>query len=429
LVKLTARLDRTRAGAQVGAAMARQIASPGAGATMENKLVSIAGGFFVVALAFAACAGRLVSQEPAGAIPDEFAVQFNISGKLTPAGKLALRATPRTLLARAGPRAALLPHGVELSPVNRPARSATTLFIMPLPELGEVTIEYRPAGKGAPLLPAAVLPATELILGASDSMKGLLDGTPKFEIARQVVNELADALPADVQVGLRLYGHWGAWVLRRTDPTAGPVAATDPRLNTDSELVVPIGPLDPAQRASLKRWINWASPRGKTPMVYSLLEAQKDFSRDWRGPRTVVLVSDGMESCGGKLEDVSTAYRDSGTRAVIHVVGFNIQGTEAEKRLREIARIGGGDYFGLQNRRQLTDALRAAVAGGSFLVYDAGGNTVVARGRVNGPPVSLVPGQYKIGLAQVKSAPITVSLADCQILKLKLSDSGTIQTP
>lgn len=344
-----------------------------------------------------------------------------------PPGAVDLALPPRRGAVK-GPLIAGLPSFRESELANLPQRSLARPRAASLPELIELSVSYKPPKAGDPPLPPAVLPAFELIFDSSDSMKELMDGKPKIEIARAVMNDLAEALPADAQVGLRLYGHWGPWIARKTDPQGAQVGWEDPRLNTDSDLVVPIGPIDARQRAELKRWINWTQPRGKTPMVYSLLEARKDFSGDWKGPRTVILVSDGVETCGGKLEDLAKAYQGTGIDAVIHVVGFDIAGSDAEKQLREIAKIGQGDYYGAQNARQLSAALKAAAAAGAFAVYDDAGN-VAARGAVNGKPVPLLPGNYRVRLSQVKAKDLEIPVTNGPALRLNLREDGSLARP
>jgi Mg-chelatase subunit ChlD len=297
-----------------------------------------------------------------------------------------------------------------------------------LPELVELSVAYKPPKAGDPPLPPAVLPAFELVFDSSESMADKMDGKPKIEIARAVMNDLADALPANAQVGLRLYGHWGPWVARKTNPQAGQVGWEDVRLNTDSDLVVPIGPVTAAQRKELKRWINWTQPRGKTPMVYSLLQAQKDFSANWKGPRTVILVSDGVETCGGKLEDLAKVFDEAGIDAVVHVVGFDIAGTEAEKQLRQIAKIGRGDYYGAQNARQLSAALKSAAAAGGYTVYDRDGN-VAARGTVNGGPAALLPGDYRVRLSQSSAKELEITVTNGPGFRLNLKEDGSLAPP
>ena len=270
-----------------------------------------------------------------------------------------------------------------------------------------------------------LLPAVELILDSSGSMKDPVDGKPKVEIARAVLAEALAGLSEDVQVGLRLYGHRHVWIDRSANPRAKPLDPSDPRVKTDSELVVPIGPLDERRRAEIRKWIDSAQPRGWTPMVHSLLEARKDFPETGKAPRTVVLVSDGEETGGGKLEDVAAAYQGSGIEMKIHVVGFDIAGTPAERQLQEIARIGKGRYYGARNARELAEGLRAAVPTLGFEVLDAEGKGV-ARGSLNAEPVQLKPGRYRVRLLGLESEPVEVALEEGEEAVLEVDAAGKL---
>ncbi|MEJ6478489.1 MAG: VWA domain-containing protein, partial [Octadecabacter sp.] len=61
------------------------------------------------------------------------------------------------------------------------------------------------------LLPAALVaqdrPNTILVLDASGSMWGQIDGVAKITIAQEVVTDLLQTLPADQRLGLTVYGH------------------------------------------------------------------------------------------------------------------------------------------------------------------------------------------------------------------------------
>jgi hypothetical protein len=269
------------------------------------------------------------------------------------------------------------------------------------------------------------LPAVELIFDSSGSMKDRVEGRPKIEIARAVLAEALAGLSSDVQVGLRLYGHRHVWIDRSRDPRAPALDPSDPRVKLDSELVVPIGRLDERRRADIRRRIQAAQPLGWTPMVHSLLEARKDFPDTGRAPRTVVLVSDGEETGGGRLEDVAAAYQGSGIEMTIHVVGFDIAGTPAERQLQEIARIGKGRYYGARNARELSEALRAAVPSLGFEVRDPA-DVVVARGSLNADPVEVKPGAYRVRLVGFESAPTEVRLEEGQEATLVLDEDGKL---
>jgi Mg-chelatase subunit ChlD len=320
------------------------------------------------------------------------------------------------------------PRGASLAALPETALPALVGRPRPLPgpAWGRLQVKYQPAKRDDPPLPTVLLPAYELILDSSESMNEKLGAEPKLEAARKVTRHLLESLPDGAQVGLRLYGHWGVWLPRRTDSTAGPLERTDPRLNTDSDLVVAIGLLTADHRKRLKTWIDWTQPRGKTPMVYSLLEAQKDFPAEWRGPRTIVLISDGMETCGGKLADVEAAYKGTDFGVVIHVVGFDIKETVAESQLRSIAAAGSGRYFPAADARQLAEALRSAVGSTSFVVLDRDGKTPLARGLVNGDVIELPPGSYRALLPSLGEGAVAVDVGASSTSLLRLTNDAQL---
>lgn len=215
----------------------------------------------------------------------------------------------------------------------------------------------------------------ELVLDASNSMWGRIDGRPKIEIAREVLKRLIGELPAGVHLGLRVYGH--RW------------PRTDARACTDSELVFPVGPLD---RAALIRHVQGVTPKGRTPLVHSLLQAPKDFGSLARG--TVILVSDGIESCDGQIEDVVKALQAAGIDLTVHVVGFDVRERSAREELERAARALGGRYFDAADAGQLGAALERTLR----IEYElrAPDGTVRARGLVGGDAVALEAGEYRL---------------------------------
>ena len=120
-------------------------------------------------------------------------------------------------------------------------------------------------------------PSLLFILDASGSMWGQIDGENKIVIARKVFSDLVKDLADDSQVGLVAYGH------RREGDC------------DDIETVYPIGPLD---RASLVGHVNGINPKGKTPITKSIQQAF-DVVRSNGGGASIILVSDGLETCGG----------------------------------------------------------------------------------------------------------------------------------
>jgi Ca-activated chloride channel family protein len=120
-------------------------------------------------------------------------------------------------------------------------------------------------------------PSTILILDASGSMWGTVDGQTKISAARKAVGTiLAKWKPAD-KLGLMVYGH-------RSKSDCN-----------DIELMIPVGPVDAAQINAAVKSLN---PKGKTPITDSLRQAAAALGAE-KNPATVILVSDGIETCKG----------------------------------------------------------------------------------------------------------------------------------
>ena len=174
-----------------------------------------------------------------------------------------------------------------------------------------------------------------LVLDASGSMWGQIGGKAKIVIAKEVLGELIDGLPADLQVGLSVYGH------RREKDCA------------DIEMLVPIGPLD---RAAMKAKIAPIKPKGKTPLSDAVKQAAEALRYTERRS-TVVLVSDGLETCHADPCALAAELARAGVDFKVHVIGFDIS-KEDQGRLALPGRpdrrpvSGGGD----------AQSLRAALA-------------------------------------------------------------------
>ena len=176
-------------------------------------------------------------------------------------------------------------------------------------------------------------PGILLILDCSGSMWGRVEGKAKISLAKDVTRELIKDIPAKVELGLMAYGH---------------------RKKGDCKDIETIGKLG-ADRKVLEAAVLKLSARGKTPIADSLLKAGATLSSR-EGETTLVLVSDGLETCGGDPCKVAGELRGKGLKLVIHVVGFDVD-SKAAAQLKCIANAGGGQYFQADNLAQLKAAL------------------------------------------------------------------------
>jgi Ca-activated chloride channel family protein len=206
------------------------------------------------------------------------------------------------------------------------------------------TILLALAAVAAPVLAAERGSDLVVILDASNSMWGQVEGEHKIVIARRVLAEVLGKMPETASIGLIAYGH------RREGDC------------DDIQAVVPIGE---GSRDELVKKIESLNPRGKTPITKSLNLVFEEIDERDR-PATIVLVSDGIETCKG---DPCAAVRDAkakGIPFVLHVIGFDVGDVDISQ-LQCTARAGDGLYLSADDAGQFAGALAAAVAtvGGS----------------------------------------------------------------
>lgn len=217
----------------------------------------------------------------------------------------------------------------------------------------------------------------EIILDASGSMNKKLGGEPRIEMAKRVLLGLTgDALPAGTPFALRVFGH--------RQPNA---------CRTDLEL--PLAPLEPEAVAALVPTISPKLLSG-TPIAESLRAAAADL-QGAPSPQTIVLLTDGEESCGGDVPAAIAALAAQGGTVQLNVIGFSDAEAPAKAQFQRWAELGGGQFLEAGSHDELAAALEAVLTP-PFEVFDATGQ-LVARGRVGGEPVSVPAGIYTVEVA------------------------------
>ncbi|MEZ4650839.1 MAG: VWA domain-containing protein [Candidatus Eisenbacteria bacterium] len=178
-----------------------------------------------------------------------------------------------------------------------------------------------------------------LVLDGSGSMWGQIQGENKIVIARRVLGDLIGELSDDRNVALIAYGH-------RSEGDCD-----------DIETVTSLGPLD---RAALSKTIETLNPKGKTPITAALRRAV-DIARTSGRKSTVILVSDGLETCGGDPCALVQEAKAAGVDFVLHVIGFDVA-KEDVSSLECAAQAGDGLYLTADNAAELSGAMETAVA-------------------------------------------------------------------
>ena len=178
-------------------------------------------------------------------------------------------------------------------------------------------------------------PDVLFILDGSGSMWGRVNEVEKIVVARDVMTGLIEGLPNEIDAGLIAYGH------------------RERGSCSDIELIATPGD---TSRTDLLTSLGSVTPSGKTPISGSLLRAG-ELLRETEEAVSIVLVSDGIESCEGDPCATAALLREQDIDVKIHVVGFDVD-AEAEAQLSCIAEAGGGEY----HQAGSADALAAALA-------------------------------------------------------------------
>jgi Ca-activated chloride channel family protein len=233
-------------------------------------------------------------------------------------------------------------------------------------------------------------------------MNSKLGDTTRWKTALDVLNKVVEELPEDLHVGLRVYGHRQG--------------SRSPQTCTDSELVVPIAKLD---RKRILATASKLRPRGETPLIHSTLQTIRDLKD--AGGGSVVLITDGEESCRGDAAAAAAAIKASGLNVTLNIVGFTLTGQATEAQLSTLAGSTGGKYYNAQDGPQLSRAVMlSALHRLPYDIFDKSGKVLVS-GQTSELSRELPPGTYRLridALGQVLEENITITANETTSLAL-----------
>lgn len=259
------------------------------------------------------------------------------------------------------------------------------------------TLELQPAGELSLSLSRA--PDSLLImLDTSSSMGEFIEGQLKIDVAKTVIIDLLDSLPASMYVGMRSFGGCG-----------------------HSEVISKI--VSEPNHEWFKAQVRAMKPSGATPLAYALDLAKDDFA-EAPGTKLILLVSDGMETCGGDPVQAARQLVASGYDLRVDVVGFSLgSDNKAREQLMEIAKTTNGLYFDANNTAELRAAL-SVVTAFSYTVYDVAGNAVYT-GTLGDQGPKLPAGTYRVVIHTSPEIVIEqVVVSDQQTTRIKVERSN-----
>src|SRR5690349_17492581 len=152
------------------------------------------------------------------------------------------------------------------------------------------------------------------VLDGSGSMNAQWgNNQSRMDIAKQILTRLVDSLRvnSNLELGLRVYGHRFSRQANNCE---------------DSKLEVPFAAKN--HNAIISK-IKEIVPKGTTPITYSVLQAAHDFPASPGYRNILILITDGVESCGGDPCTVSVELQRKGVFLRPYIIGLGVQGGKA----------------------------------------------------------------------------------------------------
>lgn len=184
------------------------------------------------------------------------------------------------------------------------------------------------------------IPTTRIlfIFDASQSMLGRWQSDTKFNIAKRIISEMLDSVASlrYTEYALRVYGHQNQY---------------PPQVCSDTKLEVPFAT---GNAGKIKTRLRTIAPRGTTPLAFSLEQSAKDFPPCANCRNIVVLITDGLEECGGDPCSVSRMLQKNGIILKPFIIGI---GQDFNMAFNCV-----GTYFDATNEKDLKKALNIVIS-------------------------------------------------------------------
>jgi Ca-activated chloride channel family protein len=189
-------------------------------------------------------------------------------------------------------------------------------------------------GKEMQVTPARIL----LIFDASNSMKTAYEGQTRIEAAKKLLFRIMDSLQRipNLELALRIYGSEKSY---------------PPGDCNDSHLVVPFAK---ANAARIREKVIPLKPTGITPIAHSLTLAADDFPRS-AGTNIILLITDGIEECGGDPCEAARKLREKGIVFKPYILGIGL--SQAQSKTFECV----GTYFSAEEPNALVNVVGVVV--------------------------------------------------------------------
>ncbi|AXG81057.1 VWA domain-containing protein [Streptomyces paludis] len=198
---------------------------------------------------------------------------------------------------------------------------------------------FPPAAAAADEPAGKPVPKVDLVLDVSGSMRTRdIDGKSRMAAAKLAFNDVLDAVPEEVELGIRTLG--------------ADYPGKDTKVGCkDTRQLYPVGPLD---RTEAKTAVATLVPTGWTPIGPALLGAAEDLGEDGDATRRIVLITDGEDTCA-PLDpcEVAREIAAKGIHLTIDTLGL-VPDEKTRRQLTCIAEATGGTFTAIQHTEELS---------------------------------------------------------------------------
>jgi Ca-activated chloride channel family protein len=176
------------------------------------------------------------------------------------------------------------------------------------------------------------------VFDASQSMYGRWQSDMKMLIAQRLLSNLLDSLKnvENLELALRVYGHQKPYPPQDCD---------------DTKLEVPFSSNNISK---IKHRLKTLNPKGTTPIAYALDQARYDFTKCDNCRNIIVLITDGIEECGGDPCEVSLSLQKEGITLKPFVIGI---GNDFSKAFNCV-----GNYYDATSESAFSKALNVVIS-------------------------------------------------------------------
>ena len=175
------------------------------------------------------------------------------------------------------------------------------------------------------------------VFDASQSMYGRWQSDMKMLIAQRLLSNLLDSLKSieNLELALRVYGHQKPFPPQNCD---------------DTKLEVPFGSNNIAR---IKHRLKSINPKGTTPIAYALDQSRHDFTDCENCRNIIILITDGIEECGGDPCEVSLSLQKEGISLKPFVIGIGNDFSDAFNCV--------GNYYDATSEKAFSKALNVVI--------------------------------------------------------------------